>query len=125
MRFTPVDPPRRFTVGVGGRIELRDCGRLQLDPDEQVTILLPSGAEFDVARKAWGFYATPSMNGRLSGFGLRAALVINPAGRLYLTLVEAGAEGAFDEYLAAEDQHVVAWLDSDEAVRATIDRLEP
>ena len=71
MRFRPQDPPREFEVGYGETIVMRDCGRVELDADEQVTFTTESGAEYDVARKSWGFYATPSLNGRLTGFGLR------------------------------------------------------
>ena len=50
--------PRRFAVGNADKIEIRDCGNLALEPDEQVTLVTESGAEYDVARKDWGFYAT-------------------------------------------------------------------
>jgi hypothetical protein len=33
------------------------------------------GKEYDVAKKDWGFYATPSMNGRLKKFGFKTAIV--------------------------------------------------
>ena len=59
-----------------------DCGRIALAPDEQVTFTTEAGGEYDVTRKSWGFYATPSINGRLKTFGLRAALVRNVAGRV-------------------------------------------
>ena len=81
MKITEQQPPRVFRTGRAQPIDLHDCARIQLDPDEQVTFITESGAEYDVARKAWGFYATPSLNGRLRQFGLRAALVKNLARR--------------------------------------------
>ena len=72
MKFTPNDPPRLFEVEQG--IQLKDCGRLLLAPGEQVTFVTTSGGEYDVARTAWGFYATPSLNDRLKKFGLKAVL---------------------------------------------------
>ena len=82
MKFVEKSPPRRFTVGSAVKFEMRDCGTLALAPDEQVTLLTESGAEYDVARKDWGFYATPSLNGRLESFGLRGVLIRNtPTGR--------------------------------------------
>ncbi|HLN09267.1 MAG TPA: hypothetical protein VK281_09945, partial [Xanthobacteraceae bacterium] len=71
MQFDPKVPPRVFTVGNSGPIEMRDCGMVALDADEQLTFVTERGAEYDVARKDWGFYATPSLNGRLMQFGLR------------------------------------------------------
>lgn len=111
-------PPRAFTVGRAKPITIQDCGTLRLEADEQVTFLTSRGAEYDVARKAWGFYATPSTNGRLSTFGLRAALVKNEHGRFYVMIVERGCEAAFEQYLSDEANHVVAWLDDEKTLAA-------
>lgn len=113
MKFEEKRPPRAFEVGNTRRFLMRDCGSLRLEPDEQVTFLTGGGAEYDVARKDWGFYATPSLNGRLAGFGLRAVLVRNPINRYFVLLVEAGREDAFDAYVREERLHIVTWLDSD------------
>lgn len=111
MRLRPIDPPRRYTAGRTG-VEIADCGRLELEPDEQVTLTTPSGGEYDVTRKTWGFYATPSLNGRLPRFGLRAALVENAEGRRYVVLVERGHEDEWEAYREAERLAVVEWLDA-------------
>ena len=73
MRLDRKDPPRTFVVG--DNIKISDCGMIALRPDEQVTFVTEAGAEYDVVRKDWGFYATPSLNGRLLQFGLRAVLI--------------------------------------------------
>lgn len=116
MKLHEIEPPREYEVGFGETIVMRDCGRLELDPDEQVTLTTESGAEYDVARKDWGFYATPSLNSRLAGFGLRGVLVRNRLGRYFVLLVEGGHEQSFERYLDVEDLHVVTWLDTDEAL---------
>jgi hypothetical protein len=119
MRFDAKDPPRGFIVGNAGPIEMRDCGTLHLAADEQVTLVTESGAEYDVARKDWGFYATPSVNGRLEGFGLRTALIQNRGTKRYFVLlVERGREDAFERYLAVENLRIVHWLDSSAACAA-------
>jgi hypothetical protein len=118
MKFTPVDPPRRFEVsGAGVKLMLSDCARLELNDDEQVTFTTERGGEFDVARKNWGFYATPSTNGRLRSFGLRAALVLSVYGKLFVVLVEAGKEDLFFQYVAADKQRFLTWLDDDSSVQ--------
>jgi hypothetical protein len=122
MRLFPIEPPREFEVGFGPRVTMKDCGRLHLEPDEQVTLTTPAGAEYDVARKSWGFYATPSLNGRLSSFGLRPVIVKNRIGRYFLLLVEKGHEGDFHEYLASEGLAVCGWMDNQD-VLASIGRL--
>lgn len=125
MKFTPNDPPRLFTVGNAVRFEMRDCGSIDMQPDEQVTFVTPVGGEYDVARKDWGYYATPSLNGRLPQFGLRAVLVRNRlTDRYFVLLVERGHETAFDEYLAQESCDIVSWLDSTEALSRLRTALE-
>lgn len=118
MRFDQKDPPRVFQVGLGGVFHLSDCGTVHLAPDEQVTFQTESGAEYDLARKDFGYYATPSLNGRLEQFGLRAVLIKNRQNRYYILLVERGKEPLFNEYLAIESLHVVCWMDSTEALEA-------
>lgn len=123
MKFEEKDPPRLFEVGNVDKFFMRDCGFLRMDPDEQVTLVTESGAEYDVARKDWGFYATPSLNARLTGFGLRAVLVRNPIGRYFVLLVEAGKEGLFDAYMASERLTLVTWMDSQERLDDLARRL--
>ncbi len=119
MKFDPKTPPRRFTVGNSVRFEMADCGNLRLENDEQITLTTASGAEYDVARKDWGFYATPSLNGRLPQFNLRGALVRNTlTGRYFVLLVERGHESGFEAYQRQESLEVIAWLDSTEALDA-------
>jgi hypothetical protein len=124
MRVERRDPPREFRVGTGDDVVIRHAADVQLDDDEQVTFTGPSGSELDLVRKKWGYYATPSMNARLREHGLRAALVVNERRRLYLLLVEEGAEREFEAYLKAERQRLICWLDSDEAVEWAVSRLE-
>ena len=110
MKFTPIDPPRVFEVGQSETVRLQDCARIELLPDEQVTFVTDSGTEYDVVRKAWGYYATSSLNRRLPSFGLKAALV-QSGDRLYLLLVENGKEEKFQTYLKTQGMEVVCWLD--------------
>lgn len=124
MKFIPIDPPRKFEVsGAGIRLHLSDCGRVALAADEQVTFTTEAGGEFDVTRKNWGFYATPSTNGRLKIFGLRAALVRNVAGRLFVVLVEQGKEAEFLAYVEADKQTLLTWLDDDASVERIVTLL--
>lgn len=108
MKVELKDPPREFAAGPG--VRLLDCGRIELQPDEQVTFAA-GGTEYDFCRKAWGYYASPSLNGRLGRFGLRPALVRNGEGQLFLMAVEKSKEQGFSAYLKSTAQAVVAWLD--------------
>lgn len=116
MKFDEKSPPRQFEVGNTPKFWLRDCGSMHLAPDEQITFRTEGGAEYDVARKDWGFYATPSLNARLSGFGLRAVLVKNRIGRYFMLLVEQGKDAQFNEYLRVEQLDLICWMDCDAAL---------
>lgn len=117
MQLTVNDPPRTFEVGLGERLEMRDCAHIVLDANEQITLTTDSGAEYDVARKSWGFYATPSLNSRLLRFQLRGVLVKNRLDHFFVMLVEQGHEPEFEHYLTVEGLKVVCWLDSTEALQ--------
>jgi hypothetical protein len=121
MRIERREPPRKFQVGA---VTLRHCADVELDPDEQITLVTGSGTEYDVVRKSWGYYATPSTNKRLADHGLRAALAASADGRVAVLLVEQGHEGEFDAYLVGQRMRVIAWLDDDEAAAGVIDALE-
>jgi hypothetical protein len=118
MKFEPKQPPRSFDVGFDRKGVIHDCGTMRLEPDEQITFVTEEGNEYDVTRKSWGFYATPSLNGRLAGFHLRAVLVKNRIGRYFVFLVEQGKEGAFEDYMRAEPMELIAWLDTGEALES-------
>lgn len=105
------EPARRFRVGRDEQIEISDCGEIHLAPDEQVTFVTADGKRHDFAAKDWGFYATPSVNGRLASEGLRTALVRNAQRRYYVMVVNRDRMDAFDAYLREEQQTLVEWLD--------------
>ena len=118
MKWRPNAPPRTFATGRGEPITISDVAHLELDPDEQITFTTPAGGEYDVTRKNWGFYATPSLNGRLLNYNLRAVIARGPAAKYYVFLVERGREAEFEIYLAAEQNEIVRWLDNDDDLRA-------
>ena len=114
MKFERRDPPREFTPGMG--IVLKDCGRVELSPDEQVTFAA-EGSEYDFCRKAWGYYASPSLNARMGRLGLRPALVKSSLnGTYFLMAVLKGRQKEFEAYVKETGQSVVAWLDEAEAL---------
>jgi hypothetical protein len=119
MRTTFRDTPRCFDADGSGRTIMNDVGGVELAANEQLTFIGPTGSEYDVARKEWGYYATPSLNGRLPAKGLRAVLARNDADRYYVCLVENGREDLFASYAASTGMHPIGWLDDS----ATLDRI--
>jgi len=113
MKVNERNPPRVFHLGHEGQeITLSHVADIALAPDEQITLVTASGTEFDVVRKAWGYYATPSLNDRLPRKGLRPALVASGT-RRYLLLCETGKEALFRTYLEEQRMTVITWLDTD------------
>ena len=118
MKLRVNDPPRTFQIGRGEPITIADVAHIELEPNEQVTFEAAGGIEYDVARKAWGFYATPSLNGRLLDHKLRAVLARSPANKYFVFLVERGREDDFQRYLDSEGNVIVRWLDNEADLRA-------
>jgi len=104
--------PREFVVGNPPAQEVsRDCAHIALDPGDQVTFVTEGGGEYDVVRRPWGFYATPSVNSRLPRFGFRTAVTKGEDGKRFVMLVARSAMQQFSDYLAAQHMHVESWLD--------------
>lgn len=111
MKIDRQEPPRTFEVGISG-ITLAHCADVQLDSDEMVTFVGPGEREYDVTRKSWGYYATPSLAGRLIANGFRAALVRNIDTRqCFVVLVDTERVDEWRDYNRVERQEVVLWLD--------------
>ncbi|MCF7993664.1 MAG: hypothetical protein K9L88_02355 [Chromatiaceae bacterium] len=113
MKLELKDTPRTFRVGAVNQIEISDLGDIHLAPNEQLTFVSEAGPRYDIARKDWGYYATPSINGRLANEGFKTALVKNKQGLIYILLVEQANRTLFDNYCWQENQTLLAWLDED------------
>ena len=109
MKFKEENPPRTFMVGQG--IEIKDCGDMFLDNDEQITFITED-SEYDVCKKSWGYYATPSLNGRLKSFNLQTYLVINAESKMrYIFLVHSDKKNLFQDYLKEENLEIIQRMD--------------
>lgn len=104
-------PPRAFQVGIDDSITINDCGTISLEADEIITFIDDSGTEYDVGRKEWGYYATPSINSRLKKQGIKTALVKNEKHHHFIMLVLECKIQEFLSYLKNEKQQIILWLD--------------
>ncbi len=111
MKILHQEPPREFLVGFENKVSLKHCAQIELESDELVTFANVSGSEYDVVRKEWGYYATPSLNKRLLSFQLRPVLTQNREGHFFLLLVERGKEGLFEKYVSSEKLKLILWFD--------------
>ncbi|MDX1959911.1 MAG: hypothetical protein SFU98_15175 [Leptospiraceae bacterium] len=124
MKLNLNNPPRQFKVGHEGKITLSDCAHIELSSDEQITLKSDTGAEFDIAKKSWGYYATPSLNARLASFGLKCALVKSPEKKYYIFMIETGKEKEFNDYILDEGHEIIHWIDSTENLEKLENKLK-
>lgn len=113
MKIVIREQPRCYRVGIDDSVEIKDCGDLYLESDEQVTVRTgSSGAYFDITRKEWGFYPLPSLNYRLQNAGLAPMIVHGKKTRRYFILiVEKEKFKDFEEYCEKEELEVLGCLD--------------
>lgn len=113
MKINRFDPPRNFSVGLAEDITISHSADVLLADNEQITLISHDQSEYDIVKKDWGYYATPSLNGRLQSFNLRTALIRNTlTNRYFIVLVHSSYQTAFKNYLDKESLEVVLWLDT-------------
>ena len=113
MKIIEEIPSRKFKTGLKKQIIIKDSGKIILDEDEQVTFYSEDEKEYDVTKKNWGYYATPSINGRLKMFNYSTALVENSIGNHYIMIVDNEKKDLFKKYIDKEKLEVIKWLSND------------
>lgn len=111
MKMDFSEHPRLFRVGINKQTEIHDFGKLFLESNEMITFVNESKKKYDFVSKDWGYYATPSINGRLKNEGFRTALVKNDQGRFYIMVVDTLRLESFYSYLEEDNQKIIEWLD--------------
>jgi hypothetical protein len=99
--------PRIFTIK---DIQIKDYGKIKLDTNEMISFITESGKEYDFVAKDWGFYMTPSINGRLKREGFKIAIVKNEAGKIYIMAVEKEKKVQFKKYCSNQKQKILNWI---------------
>lgn len=103
---------RKFKVGKKNDIVITDAGSVFLKNDELVT-LKDGKKEFDIGKKNWGYYGTPTLNKRLPNFGYTAALIRHKVFDTYAVLiVDKKKKKIFLNYLKKEDMIIICWLNN-------------
>lgn len=109
--------PREYEVGIKSKTIIKDVGKINLDSDEQITFVDSSDNEYDLAKKNWGYYATPSINKRLKKFNYKTALVKNNETDLfYIMIVYDKKINEFNKYISADSMEIVCWLDENKSI---------
>jgi 2-polyprenyl-3-methyl-5-hydroxy-6-metoxy-1,4-benzoquinol methylase len=111
MKIYKNSPSRIFRVGFDNKILIRDCGKIFLKNDEIVTFSDKNNNEYDIGKKSWGYYATPSINGRLKNNNFHSYLIKNIYEKIYLMIVHNSKQLNFNKYI--NDNHLKILLKLD------------
>ena len=108
MKITKIK--RKFFFCIGKNIiEINHSSNIKLKNNEQITFLFKN-SQYDFVRKNWGFYATPSINGRLKKENFLTALVKNQDKKIYLMVIHKSKIKEFRKYCKIHRQKIVKWL---------------
>ncbi|MDA8851444.1 hypothetical protein N9J04_01570 [Candidatus Pelagibacter sp.] len=107
MKIKILKNPRLFKVN---NIEVKDFGKIKLATNEMVSFVTKSKKEYDFTAKDWGFYVTPSINGRLKKEGFLIALVKNKLGKTYIMAVEKEKIKIFNKFCADQNKKILKWF---------------
>lgn len=100
--------PRLFIVN---DIHIKHHGKIKLDKDDMISFITKSKKEYDFTAKDWGFYVTPSINGRLKKEGFKIAIAKNNKGKIYIMAVEKEKKKIFEKYCFRESHKVLKWIE--------------
>ncbi len=100
---------RKFKVGISN-ITLKEVAKISLKKNEMIT-LYNGKTEYDIVKKNWGFYATPSINSRLLKFKLKTCIIKSKITKnSFVILVQKNKLSDFKKYLKDEKCKIIKWL---------------
>ena len=111
MKIKNNKPPRTFKTGSIRKVTISHMANLEMESDEQITFVDKNRNEYDVVKKRWGYYATPSVNDRLKRNNYKTAIVKNKKRQVYVMLVHKNKITLFNKYLKTHENKVLYWLD--------------
>jgi hypothetical protein len=103
---------RKFKPSKYSGVVLKDCGKIILNDNEQVTFSdkYKKNNDYDVTKKDWGYYATPSINSRLKKNNYLSYIVVNKSTKFfYIMLVHKKKRNIFLKYLKKENLKIISW----------------
>lgn len=85
---------------------------LILNKDEQITLKFLQ-SEYDIARKSWGYYVTPSLQKRCKANNLNGAIIFNKKNnQTNFVLVNSKKKIFFKKYLDINNYKIISWINS-------------
>ncbi len=101
---------RKFFGSKYSKNKIKDCGKIFLNTNEQVSFITKDKMEYDFTKTEWGFYATPSINKRLKDNKFKAYIVKNTYNlKIFVLVVEIKKIKLFKDYLKREKLKIIPW----------------
>jgi len=111
MKINIKKPSRKFRVGSNKKLTISHVASLKLKSNEQITFVDSEKKEYDVVKKSWGYYATPSVNDRLKKNNYKTAIVKNKKKQIYVMIVKKKSLKLFEKYIKTHENKILYWLD--------------
>lgn len=81
---------------------------ISLNPDEQATFVIEN-SKFDVTKKDWGFYVSPSIQKRCINNRLKAAIIFQGK-NYYVVFVKKNKEKIFFSFVKKNKYNFLDWI---------------
>ena len=81
---------------------------IKLNKNEQITFFL-NKSNYDVAKKDWGYYVSPSLQSRCYKAGLKAVIIYNQK-NFKFAFVQKKKINFFFNYLERKNYKVLSWI---------------
>ena len=92
--------------------KIKKAANIKLNNDCVITFISSDKKEYDFCKKKWGYYATPSINHRLTDNNFRAVIIKNILNKHFICVVEKDKIKEFRDYLKKDKQKVIMWLNN-------------
>ena len=99
---------RRYNIGP---VCITDVASIVLNNDEQITLMEKNyNFQYDICKKNWGYYATPSLNYRLKKNNLSSYIVkCKNNNKIFIHLVKKSKKKDYLLYLKSENMEIINW----------------
>ena len=105
--------PRKFNASIKNKIILKDFGKIYLNKNEMISFTDKKKRDYDVVKKSWGYYATPSINKRLKNNKFKTFIVKSKITKnYYILLVYNDKKKLFQNYIKSENLKIIPWPNS-------------
>ena len=102
---------RKFKPSKNSSFFITEKAKIFLENNEQITMVDKFKNEYDVVKKNWGYYATPSINKRLIKNNYHTYLVKNKINNtIFLHLVNKKKKKQFYNYLKKHKIKILKWI---------------